>query len=59
MDLTIAEREKAWAGALLARDFDAMAVLAREPLPWDAPAEVRERWGGRRDVLAAMEDRHD
>lgn len=54
MDLTLAERESEWSAAVLARDWDAMAVLAREPLPWDAPAVVRERWAGRRDVLAAM-----
>ena len=59
MDLTIAEREAAWAEAVLVRDWDAMAVLAREPLPWDAPAEVRERWAGRRDVLSTMEACHD
>ena len=41
-----------WAAAVLARDWAAMADLAREPLPWDAPAEVRERWAGRRDVLS-------
>ena len=54
MDLTLAEREQEWAAAALARDLDAMAVLAREPLPWDAPETVRERWAARRDVLAAV-----
>ena len=54
MDLTLAERESEWTAAALARDLDAMAVLAREPLPWDAPAEARERWAARRDVIAAV-----
>ena len=56
MDLTLAERESEWAAAVLARDLDAMAILAREPLPWDAPETVRERWAARRDVLAAVNE---
>ena len=48
----LADREGAWSGALLAGDVGAMADLACEPLPVDAPMEARERWAGRRDVLA-------
>ena len=59
VDLTLAERESEWAEAVLARDWDAMAILAREPLPVDAPTEARERWAGRRDVLAAMDSSGD
>ena len=58
-DLTLAEREAEWVAAVLARDWDAMAVLAREPLPGDAPAEARERWAGRRDAIAAADSGDD
>lgn len=54
LDLTLAERESEWAAAVLACDWDALTFLAREPLPWDAPIDTRERWAGRRDVLAVM-----
>lgn len=53
MAMTLAEREQEWAAAVLARDWDAMVAIAREPLPVDAPAEARERWAARRDMLAA------
>ena len=50
---SLAERESEWTAALLARDWDALARVAREPLLVDAPAEARERWAARRDLLTA------
>ena len=58
-DMSLAEREAEWGAAVLSGDWDAMAVLAREPLPVDAPAEARERWAGRRDAIAAADSGDD
>ena len=49
----LSDREAEWAAALLCGDAAAMARIAGLPLPIDAPAEARERWGGRRGLLAA------
>ena len=49
----LADREAEWTAALLARDWEALARVAREPLPVDAPDDARARWAARRDLLAA------
>ena len=49
----LAVREAAWAEALLCGDEAGLARVAALPLPVDAPVEARERWHGRRAVLAA------
>ena len=48
----LADREAEWAAGLLASDWDALARVAREPLPVDAPDEARARWAARRNLLA-------
>lgn len=49
----LADREAEWTAALLARDWAALARVAREPLPVNAPDDARARWAARRDLLAA------
>ena len=53
-DACLTVREAAWAEALRCGDETGLARVAALALPVDAPVEARERWRGRRAVLAAV-----